>query len=134
MRAISDAIGNLRSTGGRFRPKTGRYCRFVSELPAARQRGVMNARSRAPEPGDRMCAPRPGAGTLQRRGFPRCRGTGIARLPIRVPTALPSVHERHIRVPPPWSEHKPCPAIDPILRPPNRRAMPPRRRSGPAIP
>ena len=54
MRAVAHAPGNLRPMCGRMRRKTGRYCCFVSERPAARQRGVMkggNVFSVPPGPG-----------------------------------------------------------------------------------
>ena len=80
--------------------------------------------------------PGPGRARVTDAAHRRCPAVSRHRncsLPMGVPTAPPSGCGRHICVHQPLSEQKSCPAIDPILRLPNRRAMPPRRRSGPAI-
>ena len=109
---------------GRMRRKTGRYCRFVSERPAARQRGVMKAGATAT---CSVCRG-PGRARVTDAAHRRCPAVSRHRncsLPMGVPTAPPSGCGRHICVHQPLSEQKSCPAIDPILRLPNRRAMPP---------
>ncbi len=118
----------------RITPKSGRFCRFASARSATRQRRAMHASRKAAPPVCRAFAPRVDAGVARGcyRRLPAA--PELLTAPMRVPSrAAIRARAAHLHPFTPWSEQKSCPAIDPIPRPPNRRAMPPRRHPRPAM-